>query len=169
MNKCTITLLVVVLCFSLVSVGCDKQSEILTALDAITIAAQVLPASIPNMSPAAAGWIAQIPTAVICVSDIVSKGGGWPAAESCIAQLQTILDSAPAQASIPPREYGIIQGVVSAARSFIRIYRERITPPPGVAPSQSPKRAATKNEEKQGAVLVRQRAAELQNQLKGKI
>lgn len=155
--------LLLILAISLIAPACDQQSQILTALDAITIAAQVLPASIPNMSPAAAAWIAQIPVAVICVSDIVQRGAGWPAAKTCVDQLQTIINAAPIQGVIPPREYGIIQGVVSAARSFIRIYLERTTPPPGAA--SAPKRAATDNNEQKGAALVRQRAAELQNQL----
>lgn len=155
--------LVLILALSLIAPACDQQSQILTALDAITIAAQVLPATIPNMSPAARAWITQIPTAVICVSDIVQKGAGWPAAETCVLQLQRILDSAPIQASIPPREYGIIQGVVSAAQSFIRIYRERVTPPPGAASSP---RATVHKDEQRGASLVRQRAEQLQSQLK---
>lgn len=178
MKTATTMLLILVL----LTAGCGGKvpSNVTTALEAIIIAADVLPAAIPNLTPEATSCIAAIPGVVTTISDVIAGSQPLSTAQTAVGDLQGLLGTSCAIGAIPVQDRSIISGIVAAVRAFLAIYQQYVGGAPVAqltstgyqhgffdSASTAAKYKASKTDKKKAAA-IKARAAALKAKLKKK-
>ena len=121
----------VILCCALVvllslgSIACSKATSALTtALEAVVVAAEVAAPSL-GLSPSAAAWLAQVPSAVTAILDLVDGTSPLSGASSAVAELEKIAASAPVS-GLP--DGALIQTVLRAISNFLSYWQAHVAP-----------------------------------------
>jgi hypothetical protein len=110
-------------------VGCGSAgvpTSVTTMLDALIIAADVVPAAIPNLSPQAASCIAGIPPIVTIIADAISGTNAISTAKQAVTDLQSLMGSQCALNVIPKKDASIVQGILTAASAFLDVWKSKV-------------------------------------------
>jgi hypothetical protein len=110
-------LLIALLCAT--ACNTSPASPLVLALDGISIAATVLPAAIPNLSPQAAACLNAVPDLVTTIATVVEGSQPLTAAQSAASGLQALLTTSCAMGAIPANDQALISGVAKAISLFI--------------------------------------------------
>lgn len=126
-------LISVVFAVCLLFLGCGTAgapSRLVIALDALTIAADVIPSDIPGLSSQAVACIAAIPPVVTVVTDVIQGSQPLSAAQSAVNDLQGVVTSKCAQSLIPAKDASLILSIVKAAGDFLGLFRAQVSSVP---------------------------------------
>jgi hypothetical protein len=104
----------------------SPASDLALALDGIGIAATVLPAAIPNLSPQAASCIAAIPDLVTTIADVIQGSQPLTAASTAAAGLQTLLATQCAVSAIPVKDQPLVNGIAAAITKFLTAFQSLV-------------------------------------------
>lgn len=97
----------------------SPASPLILALDGISIAATVLPAAIPNISPQAAACLSAVPDLVTSIATVVEGSQPLTAAQASATGLQSLLTTSCATSAIPANDQALISGVAKAISLFL--------------------------------------------------
>jgi hypothetical protein len=131
MNKSTSTKLTAIFAIFLLLVGCGatQPSPLVTALEAISIAADVGAPVIAGLSPQAAAILNLIPGVVTAALDVVDGTSPLATAQQVITQLQSIWQQG--QTLLPNltgTEKTVITGILAALQNGIQLYQQQYPP-----------------------------------------
>jgi hypothetical protein len=96
------------------------------ALDAITIAADVVPSTVPNLSPQAVACISAVPDAVTVVADVIQGSQPIATAQTAVTSLQKLLGTSCLVSAIPAKDQAVIAGITKAISTFLTLYQQQV-------------------------------------------
>jgi len=105
-------------------------SSVVLTLEAIEIACA---AATPEVSQAAAAWLAECPAVVTTAVDALQTTGAASKAAVIVSGIQQFLAAAPTTGTTP-KDQQIINSIVAAASAFIAIYQQQVAIAANYAP-----------------------------------
>ena len=128
--KSTGTKLTAIFAILLLLVGCGstQPSPLVTALEAISIAADVGSGVVAQLNPQAAAWLALVPNAVTAALDVVDGTAPLATAQQVITQLQSIWQQGQSLTNLTASEKAIISGLLTALQTGIQLYQTQYPP-----------------------------------------
>lgn len=114
----------------LLTIGCGSTpSALVTALEAISIAADVGAPVVAAISPQAAAWINLVPGVITAALGVVEGTTPLATTSTVIAQLQSVWQQGQQLLpNLPPNEKTLISGILGALQAGITLYQQQYPP-----------------------------------------